>query len=85
LQRGVRRGCQEPKQPITNSPGVEDYSKQQVTQSQQLEMGLTAREENQAVALYLGKSMESHSKVSLEVNKTQVLMKLSTKEKFLTG
>jgi hypothetical protein len=26
-----------------------------------------------------GKSMESHSKVSLEVNKTQVLMKLSTK------
>jgi hypothetical protein len=46
---------------------------------------------NQAVAIpspksvYGGKSMESHSKVSLEVNKTQVLMKLSTKREVPDG
>jgi hypothetical protein len=32
-----------------------------------------------------GKSMESHSKVSLEVNKTQALMKLSTKREVPDG
>jgi type II secretory pathway component PulC len=34
---------------------------------------------------YDGKSMESHSKVSLKVNKAQVLMKLSTKREVPCG
>lgn len=38
---------------MKNSPSVKDYSQQRVTQSQQLEMGLTAREENQALARYI--------------------------------
>ncbi len=53
LQRGIRRGCQDPKKPITNSPGVEDSSQQRVTHSQQLGTELTAREETEAVARYI--------------------------------
>jgi hypothetical protein len=46
---------------MKNSPSVKDYSQQRVTQSQQLEMRLTAGEETQAVAPYICFYRQQHN------------------------